>query len=154
MSSIVPSDKFDLFLSYKWNASKSKVYEIHDELKKHFKIWIYRVNMTGGYIDSLMQNGINNSSIVICFVTKDYSDFANSANCRKEFNYVVTTRKPIVYVVLEDIRGKPIDEVLKMFNTVGLNMAGMLFHRYDQIKDLDPIKKDIEDKLLQFQVLF
>ena len=91
------TEKYDVMLSYQWDS------QVFVKGTKHFletnglRVWM-DIEEVFGNINTRMQNGINNSKIIILFITKKYDE---SDNCCKEFNYADKKRKIIMPVKLE-----------------------------------------------------
>ena len=69
---------------------------VNDELKNHgIKTWFDSEEMAGNIVDA-MSKGIDNSKVILAFVTKQYHDKVGgdntSDNCKKEFEYAVRRR--------------------------------------------------------------
>ena len=91
-----------IFISYVW-GKKELVSEISKNLETitNHKIWIDDNNMMPGYIlHENIQDGINNSEIVLAFVTMAYCE---SRNCKLEIQYANRIKKKIIYIVLEKL---------------------------------------------------
>ena len=91
-----------IFISYEW-GKKDVVNEIAKNLETitNNKIWIDDNNMMPGYIlHENIQDGINNSEIVLAFVTMAYCE---SRNCQLEIQYANRIKKKIIYIVLEKL---------------------------------------------------
>jgi WD40 repeat protein len=113
--------KTDVFLTHDWGIDElgrvnhDRVAAINKELKSlGFVTWFDSERMTGEVVYQ-MANGINNTSVVIVFITQRYMNKVNGPdtndNCRKEFNYAVQKKSStkMIPVVMEhrvkDIRG-------------------------------------------------
>lgn len=93
---------WDLFISYEWGM-KERVHKICKELKERgFQIWIDADEVKHGEsIFSNIQNGINNSEIVLAFITLKYCE---SRSCLQEIRYANGIKnKKILYIALERI---------------------------------------------------
>ena len=91
------TEKYDVMLSYQWD-SQVFVKGTKDFLETNgLRVWM-DIEEVFGNINTRMQNGINNSKIIILFITKKYDE---SHNCCKEFNYADKKRKIIIPVKLE-----------------------------------------------------
>ena len=93
-------NKWDLFVSYEW-GSKELVHQICDDLEKvGFTVWIDRYKViTGQNIYEKIQEGINNSKIILAFVTLKY---CRSISCQQEILFANSIKdKKVLYIVLE-----------------------------------------------------
>jgi hypothetical protein len=89
---------YDIFMSY-CHADREIVHRIADELKRlNYKIWIDRDMTEGNWLYPCIQNGIDNSHLIICFVSEKY---CNSDNCVREITYSVEERKIILPITLD-----------------------------------------------------
>jgi len=96
------SNKFDIFISYQWDI-KDLVLQLYNVIHKKVtkKIWLDKFQIKSGTVlfDELKQ-GIDNSSTIICCITKAY---ARSQNCQDEFGYSLFTKKPMLVLVFEKL---------------------------------------------------
>jgi hypothetical protein len=94
------NNKFDIFISYQWDI-KDLVLQLYNLIHKKVtkKIWLDKFQIKSGTVlfDELKQ-GIDNSSTIICCITKAY---ARSQNCQDEFSYSLHTKKPMLVLVFE-----------------------------------------------------
>jgi hypothetical protein len=91
--------KNQLFVSYS-HSNKEIVHKIADELTKiNYKIWIDRDLCEGHMLFADIQKGIENSHIVICFISKNY---CNSENCKDEIFHARNKKKKILPIMLDD----------------------------------------------------
>ena len=89
-------------LSYQWD-NQEFVKGIKDFLENNgLRVWM-DIEEVFGNINTRMQNGINNSIIIVLFITRKYDE---SHNCCKEFNYADKKRKIIIPVKLENYNPK------------------------------------------------
>jgi hypothetical protein len=87
------------FLSY-CHVNKDIVHRVADELiKLNYKIWIDRDLIQGNFLFADIQNGIENSHVVICFISKNYCD---SQNCLKEITLADTKNKKLLPIMLDN----------------------------------------------------
>lgn len=105
-------DKRDVFLSHNWGdgyVNHRRVKRIKKELKKVHNIttWFDEDDMDNiqeANLGRKMQHGIDNSKLVLVFVTKEYMKKVENKtltdNCKLEFEYAVR-EKPIIPVVME-----------------------------------------------------
>jgi hypothetical protein len=91
--------KKQFFLSY-CHSDKDIVHRVADELiKLNYKIWIDRDLIQGNFLFADIQNGIENSHVVICFISKNYCD---SQNCLKEITLADTKNKKLLPIMLDN----------------------------------------------------
>ena len=116
----------NLFISYQWD-SKGLVHHIVNELKEKYgqKIWIDENELIAGTdLHTHIQNGINDSELILAFVTKKYCE---SLSCIQEIKYSNRTNKKILFVVLEKL------EIKKLPNGMGLFLSEKCcFNAYNQ----------------------
>ena len=104
----------DVFLSHNWGRDESgrnnhyRVSFINQELRKcGYKTWFDEDEMAGN-IAERMSEGIENTKVVIIFLTREYYKKVNGENaldnCKREFIYAVQRRTPakILVVVMEE----------------------------------------------------
>lgn len=103
--------KFDLFFSYNRESSSIIVNKLLDQLKKEFKIWIDTTNVypDAETLDAAIQDGLDNTDVVVCFLTKLY--FASS-KCMLEIKYATAKSKKCIFVMLEKIPMKDVPQGL------------------------------------------
>ena len=94
-----------MFISYQWGKQKqiSVLYRRLTELG--YSCWMDIKQMGGG--DSLydkIDRGVRGSKLVISCVTKKYS---LSANCRREVSLSDALKRPIIPLLLEDLKWPP-----------------------------------------------
>ena len=107
------SHQTDVFLSHNWGKDELgrdnhvRVSKINEELKKRgYRTWFDEERMKG-HIINRMAEGIEQTTGVIVFITKNYLDKVTGEtandNCRREFDYAVRTRtsSKMVAVVME-----------------------------------------------------
>ena len=105
--------KNDLFLTHDWGVDElerdnhKRVDRLNKKLQdKGVVTWFDSEQMKGEVVEQMIR-GIDNSQLVIVFVTKRYNDKINSSNandnCKKEFNYAIRTKSAskIIPVVME-----------------------------------------------------
>jgi hypothetical protein len=118
---------YNLFISYQWD-SKDLVLKIVNELKENYrqKIWIDENEIIAGKdLHSSIQNGINNSELILAFVTKKYCE---SASCIQEIKYSNRTNKKILFIILEKL------EIKRLPNGMGLFVSEKCcFNVYNQL---------------------
>ena len=91
-----------IFISYEWGKKEvvNKIAKNLETITNH-KIWIDQNNMIPSCIlHETIQHEINNSEIVLAFVTLSYCE---SNNCQLEIQYANRVKKKIIYIVLEKL---------------------------------------------------
>ncbi|CAF3914750.1 unnamed protein product [Rotaria sp. Silwood2] len=87
-----------VMLSYQWD-NKATVLEIYDALTAQgYTVWM---DVKGGMRENLhasMEDGVENSWAVVCFLTQAYQD---SKNCQAELTYAKEQRKNIIPVYMQ-----------------------------------------------------
>ena len=115
-----------IFVSYEW-GKKEIVKEIAKCLKSktNHKIWIDDNSMIpGDTLHKNIQDGINNSEIVLAFDTLAYCE---SRNCQLEIKFANRMTKKILYIVLERL-----GNVGALPNGMGVLLAeNLCFNAYD-----------------------
>lgn len=92
--------KFDIFLSYQWDIQE-RVKELQNQLVQlGFSVWMDIFQMAGGNLHTEIVNGINNSKIFVCCITKKYSE---SKNCENELCFAYDSNKKIIAIMFEKV---------------------------------------------------
>ncbi|CAF0710218.1 unnamed protein product [Brachionus calyciflorus] len=114
----------DIFLSYQWDIQE-KVKELHNKLSSlGLNVWMDIHKMAGGNLFSEIVNGIQNSRVFVCCITKKYSE---SKNCENELCFAYDTNKKIIVIMFERV-------TLSDLKGVGLILARLLrINAYDDI---------------------
>ncbi|CAD5126228.1 DgyrCDS14397 [Dimorphilus gyrociliatus] len=102
-----------LFISYQWDNQKLVTTLCRSLLEKGFECWLDIAQMGGG--DSLfdkIDNGVRRAKLIISCVTQKYSQ---SVNCKREIGLSSELGKPIVPVLLENIKWPPEGPMSKAF---------------------------------------
>ena len=96
-----PNELFDIFISYNWE-SKDKVKILYRKLSNEYnlKVWIDDNQLDNNLLYDQLVNGIKNSKIFLCCITKKYSE---SFNCIREINYASELRKPFIVLMFEEL---------------------------------------------------
>ena len=125
-----------IFISY---CSKNKVivHRVADELEKlDYKIWIDRNINAGSDLYKEIANGLENSYLFICFVSREYCE---SKICIKELSLAHKTDKVILPIMIDR----------KPTNAVELLVADLLrFNAYKDGDKFDPWSQNLFEKLL------
>jgi len=89
---------FDIFLSYNWDH-KPFVKKLYEKLcNLNFKVWIDFKELDNTSLTSQLADGITKSHIFMCCISKKYSE---SRNCRKEFFFAISEKKPTIILMFE-----------------------------------------------------
>lgn len=128
--------KTDVFLSHNWGDDElgrdnhDRVVKLNELLKaKGYSTWCDAEQMTGDIVKRMCQ-GIDNTRVILCFITKRYVDKVGSPdhvpdNCKKEFMYAARklTAAKIVPICMEPGMRNPAD----WSGPVGMELGGMLY---------------------------
>eukprot|EP00512_Aurantiochytrium_limacinum_P008835 CAMPEP_0171541646 /NCGR_PEP_ID=MMETSP0960-20121227/1889_1 /TAXON_ID=87120 /ORGANISM="Aurantiochytrium limacinum, Strain ATCCMYA-1381" /LENGTH=241 /DNA_ID=CAMNT_0012089023 /DNA_START=42 /DNA_END=767 /DNA_ORIENTATION=- len=107
---------YDVFLSHSWGKDKSihkLARDVGDVLQKEYGIscWLDEKEVKHGDISTVLAQGINDSTLGVVFVSREYMDKVNSDPinepeqfCRAEFKYMVKTMsiRRLIPVVVEE----------------------------------------------------
>ena len=93
--------------------------------------------MIVGYVDKLMQKGIDQSQLFMCCATTNY---CASANCLLEFNYAVNTFKNVIYIIFEKFTGN--EDRMRRLHAISFRFAGQKYYKHENV---DGIVKAIEE---------
>ena len=100
---------YDIFLSYNWDH-KPYVQKLYDKLcNLNLKVWIDDKELDHTSLTAQLANGIKNSLVFMCCITKKYSE---SKNCREEFFFAISENKPTIILMFEHY--KEIDKEIQM----------------------------------------
>jgi len=95
-------EKRDLFISYEWESRELVDKLVNElEMKYGYKVYVNRINDQTSSTDILndnTQNNINNSEILLAFITKRYFE---SKTCQIEIEFANRIKKKVLYVLLE-----------------------------------------------------
>ncbi|RNA33955.1 hypothetical protein BpHYR1_035138 [Brachionus plicatilis] len=92
--------KFDIFLSYQWEI-QDKVKELCRQLTlSGLKVWMDIYQLAGGNLHTEIVNGISNSKIFVCCITKKYSE---SKNCENELCFAYDSNQKIIAIMFEKV---------------------------------------------------
>jgi len=78
------------------------------------------------HIYQKMAQGIDDSDIILVFITKAYMEKLNTEghdNCKKEFTYAITRKKKMIPIVMEPC----MRDQEHWIGTLGVNLAGDLY---------------------------
>jgi hypothetical protein len=96
------SKKRKVFISYHSKSSKVIVEKFVKKLKAEgYDVWcdIYEIQ-EGDIISLKLEKGINESSIVVCFISNEY---IRSNTCYRELLYSLFKKKKLIYLVTENL---------------------------------------------------
>ena len=94
------SDRSKIFISYK-RDNKKLVEAVADKLSNSYEVWRDDSDLVPGQILSeALQKNIQDSKIVLAFITKAYCE---SENCKLEFFFAKRIAKPMLYIMLEKL---------------------------------------------------
>lgn len=102
----------DIFISYHSDSNQS-ILNLLEKLvnNENFNVWIDKKCLDhNSKIDSHKQSseGILNSKIFVCFITKKYS---NSTKCKKEISYAKSLNKNIIALMMEKYPEAELDKL-------------------------------------------
>jgi hypothetical protein len=90
--------ELDVFISYQ-HGSQDVMKGLYEKLTQAgYKVWMDIYSMNAGHLYQKIAEGLKNSKIVICAITKSY---AQSANCENEIAYAFEQKKKIIALMLE-----------------------------------------------------
>ena len=134
--------KFDIFISYQWDISEKvlKLYEIIFE-KITQKIWLDKKQILSGRIlFEQLKDGIDNSHLVLCCLTKAYS---LSKNCQDELSYALALNRPLLILMFERL------DISKDIGWIGFKIAGTTrCNLYNDLQILDTRCGPIYDEIM------
>lgn len=131
LSKMLGANKTHVFLSHNWgkgNENHERVIEFNEALKMRGLVtWMDAEKMQGSVMDA-MANGIDNTHVVVAFITKAYRDKVNGAdhgdNCKKEFLYACHSKpNATIAAVMEAEMGDP----KTWCGVLGLNLSSLLY---------------------------
>jgi hypothetical protein len=104
---------FDIFISYTSKSSASNTSQIQKLYKRltedyNFKVWLDLEQLNLDNISKTIAEGIRNSKLIICCVTKFYSQ---STIQQSELELVSELKKPLVIIMLEDLKLMDVSEI-------------------------------------------
>jgi hypothetical protein len=102
-----------IFVSYA-HENKNNVNLIVNKLKLKFSVWIdYQELSPGVDLNQKITDGIRNSDLFICFITKSY---CHSKACKRECTLADNLNKTILPVILERPEISSIDFIISTLN--------------------------------------
>ena len=159
------ASRTDLFLSHNWGKDESgrdnhqRVSLINKELKERgYLTWFDEEKMTGGIVDK-MSKGIEETKVVIVFITKRYLKKVNGEhagdNCKLEFNYASrqkTSSKMVAVVMEESMRNSNTwtgSVGMHLGGELYVDMSGNLENRNYLSKQMEVLQKELQSKGIQ-----
>ena len=154
-----------VFLSHNWGYDQSgrdnhtRVSLVNEELKRiGYKTWFDEEKMVGNVAES-MSEGIQETKVVIVFITRKYYEKVNGENsldnCRREFIYTVQNKTPanmIAVVMEESMRNTKTWTGLIGFDlsaNMYVDMSGDLDDRTYLMEQMKRLQKELESKGIQ-----
>eukprot|EP00551_Chaetoceros_affinis_P006372 CAMPEP_0203683248 /NCGR_PEP_ID=MMETSP0090-20130426/47422_1 /ASSEMBLY_ACC=CAM_ASM_001088 /TAXON_ID=426623 /ORGANISM="Chaetoceros affinis, Strain CCMP159" /LENGTH=288 /DNA_ID=CAMNT_0050552383 /DNA_START=680 /DNA_END=1547 /DNA_ORIENTATION=- len=147
--------RFDAFLTHNWGRDSmdrdnhQRVIRFKNELQKQpgiGNLWLDEERMTGNIMEQ-MSNGIDQSKLVIVFITQSYINKVagrgpkgKKDNCYLEFTYAAM-KKDLIAVVMEESCSDP----SKWDGPVGLNLCGNLYYSFNNDSDLNQCAQKVAD---------
>ncbi len=100
--------EFDVFISYNWSI-KSEILQLSTKLvESNFKVWEDGTdlnNKNSAFTEQLAE-AIKNSKLFLCCLNKNYCE---SRNCTREFNYANDIGKPMIILLIENLKKEEMD---------------------------------------------
>ncbi|RNA25793.1 sulfur controller-2 [Brachionus plicatilis] len=112
-------DEFDVFISYNWGI-KDKVVKVHENLKnKNLRVWRddTEIKNNNSPLTEQLAFAIKRSKIILCCMTKKYSD---SKNCRLEFQYANDINKTLLILFIDKLK------IEELNDSIGFLMSGLV----------------------------
>jgi hypothetical protein len=101
----------DIFISYQWNIKPDVIRLEENLLKLNHTVWRDDHElMAGDDLEARLAISITNSKLIICCITEDY---CKSINCNLEFKYAHGLRKPMIVLMIENIKPNDICKIRK-----------------------------------------
>ena len=146
------SKKTDCFLSHNWgenNSNHKKISLINKALQKRGLITWFDENNIEGNIRYKMAEGIDNTSCVIVFITKEYRDKVNGIdmkdNCKYEFTYSMNQlgSQNMIPIVMD----KDMCITHQWKGELGAALGSMLYINFteEKIKEYDDLEQKYDD---------
>ena len=116
-----------IFISYS-HSNKTLVHPLVVRLKDLYPIWINIDKLIGGVrLSEEIENGVRDSSLFICFISKEYCE---SDACNKEIALANKLKKLILPIMLQR----------EATNGIGYENANLnLFYAFKKIKCVKPV---------------
>ena len=124
------SKKYDVMISYEHSTGKEYKDKLVPILKEAgFKVWVDNEQMHGDTYEC-MADGVCFSRVMILLLSKKY---AESENCKKEYEHTCKTKTNIIPVYLDQYR-PPLDSAL------GIILGARFYYKvYGEFDDTDDI---------------
>ena len=115
-------------MCFRGNGNHDKVSVINKALQKRgLNTWFDEDRMEADSIDDQMTSGIDNTEVVLVFITERYIGKVGGSNlgdnCKKEFNYAQLHQKGMIAVVMEEA----CYDKKKWTGPVGMYLGSVLF---------------------------
>ena len=160
-SSTTVEEKFDCFLSHNWSEDETGRYnhdavsKINEALKKKgLKTWFDAERMEGFVLEE-MTRGIDNSAVIIVFVTKRYIKKVkgknSNDNCKIEFNYAYRLKSEAMISVPMEEAALPAS---KWTGPVGAVLGGKVYEAcfaFDIDSDKEQFMKEVDELYQQIK---
>lgn len=103
------NDTKEIFLSYNWGIKES-VKKLETNLKTEgFTVWLDTHELRAQHhLHSQIERSIENSRVFICCITQKYCE---SENCGLEFHLAYTLKKPMIVLMIEDLKIEDIIDI-------------------------------------------
>jgi len=135
--------QFDIFISYNQKSSKDVVDTIALRLQNNemFRVWIdHDIMSAGTQLYQKMEEGLRQSEIILCFITKEYCE---SENCRFELSFTIENKLKRIFIILEPNLNK------QNLYGIGILIAGSLrFNAYKPPNTFNPWSEELYKKLV------
>lgn len=154
-TTVEDEETFDCFLSHNWSEdgygryNHDTVSKINEALKKKgLKTWFDSERMEGFVLEE-MTRGIDNSKVIVVFVTKSYIKKVNGKNpndsCKIEFNYAYRLKsEAIISVPMEDA----VLPASKWRGPVGAVLGGRVYEAcfaFDIEQEKERFEKEVDE---------
>jgi serine/threonine protein kinase len=131
--SLLSGQTYDIFFSYRWTHQKVGLHVVKLLQAYGYRVWIDKNCMSRDMRTSVIE-GVQNSSVFLCFLSKSYQD---SSACMFELEEAKKKSKPIVVVVVDENSLDWANQIVKS----AVDLAG---YKYTDISSLtsDPFWAD------------
>lgn len=126
---------YDVYVSYSWAKHKERVHALVSRLKlENFNLWYDLDTLPdGSNVIAECYNGLVNSKVFLCCLTDAYS---LKKHCMRELGLADGLRKPIVFVMFDDVENLSYADILRKIGPPSFLMAGKAPHYHDQIENI------------------
>ena len=140
--------EFDVFCSYQWDR-KSEIENLHANLVgEDLTVWRDTNELRSNNVGLFKQLGENiiKSKVFLCCLTLKYT---KSQNCLRELNFAAKMTKPIVYLMIENIKPEQLEPEVSfiMGNAVYIQCYKNPSNWFESGGNLDQIKSSIASEL-------